>query len=265
MKYVFYSLFSLISSMYIHTIYAATCPSIVENGAVIAATDTEYKELLYSNEYIRSFYDRVDNPGLQTTKTQDEINSEVMKWMIECKEQFIKEKKPFEKKVLDAQKEIQEIQIQIAQEPNNKQLLQDIDAQNAIVQENREQIMKIDSWISFLESTVQSSLAQKPLDLNRFRPGNPHGYSLFEDATNPRSDRNIMNRVIRLMLQIIPTIAVFLVIYNGFQYMLSSLGGSNKGGTSGIENALIGMVIAFMSYMIVQFMLSVLFKSISFV
>jgi len=101
------------------------------------------------------------------------------------------------------------------------------------------------------------------INLNKFRHGNEQdGFTVFDDPFEQRSDRNITNRLIRLMLRVLPTLAVLLVVIGAYHFVTSTSADSTKSGAKVIGFAIGGLVLAYMSYIIVQFVLSVLFTNV---
>jgi len=101
------------------------------------------------------------------------------------------------------------------------------------------------------------------INLNKFRHSNENeGFNLFNDPFDSRSDKNITNRLIRLMLRILPTLAILLVAVGGYYFVMSTSADSTKNGAKVIGFAIGGLVLAYTSYIIVQFVLSILFTNV---
>ena len=88
--------------------------------------------------------------------------------------------------------------------------------------------------------------------------GNEH---LLEISSEKHSNRNILNRLITLLITTIGTFAVLMLVVAAFM-MIGSEGDQNRlqKGKNILLYTIIGLVVAFTSYMLVQFVLSILFN-----
>ena len=95
-------------------------------------------------------------------------------------------------------------------------------------------------------------------NLNVGYMGNEH---LLEISSDKNSDRNILNRLITVLITTIGTFAVLMLVIAAFM-MIGSEGDQNRlqKGKNIFLYTIIGLVVAFTSYMLVQFVLSILFN-----
>ncbi len=97
-------------------------------------------------------------------------------------------------------------------------------------------------------------------NIGTLQVGSEAGLTLIDDS---KKDKNIMKRIIDLMVGVLATIGVLLLVISGIM-MIVSHGDENllqKGKTMFIYTVL-GLVIGFFSYIVVQFIISFIFKVI---
>jgi hypothetical protein len=96
-------------------------------------------------------------------------------------------------------------------------------------------------------------------NVGRLSIGNEKDYSITTDLD---SDTNLLNRIIRFLLGIIGTFAIVVIVIGAF-FMIISNGDENLKvqGKTIVAYAVGGVVLAFLSYIIVQFVLGILFAT----
>ncbi|MCB9809369.1 TrbC/VirB2 family protein [Candidatus Peribacteria bacterium] len=83
-------------------------------------------------------------------------------------------------------------------------------------------------------------------------------FRLFKEIDDVQDKENILNRLLNFMLRVIPTLGVLLLVIGGYAYIF----GDKEKGKSIIMYTVVGLVIAFLSYVIVQYILSFLFRNV---
>ncbi len=109
------------------------------------------------------------------------------------------------------------------------------------------------SRINFIGSTTSS------FALSNINVGKESSLDIIENA---EGETNILNRVLKLLTQVIGTFAVLMLIIGAF-YMITSQGDESQlqKGKNIFFYTVIGLLIAFMSFIAVQFVISVIFTS----
>ncbi len=112
------------------------------------------------------------------------------------------------------------------------------------------------SRINFIGSTTSF------FKLSKINVGNEANLNIFDITDKEEKDRNILNRILKLMTQVIGTFAVLMLIIGAY-YMITSQGDESQlqKGKNIFFYTVIGLLIAFMSFITVQFVLSIIFTS----
>ncbi|MCB9809368.1 TrbC/VirB2 family protein [Candidatus Peribacteria bacterium] len=84
-------------------------------------------------------------------------------------------------------------------------------------------------------------------------------FRLFKEADDIQDKTNLNNRLLIFLLRVIPTVGVLLLVIGGYAYIF----GDKEKGKSIILYTVVGLLLAYLSYAIVQYILSFLFRNVS--
>lgn len=178
-----------------------------------------------------------------TTKAASEEERKKLNTQIETKKQALKDTETVnglsQENLLARQQKIQ----------------QAVNAANNALRTNHQQ-QEAKKLVKDLGKTVDSSSS---FDVDDFLSvGNEKDLNLNPNDT---SDKNLLNRILKYIIQLVGTFGVVMMIVAGF-FMVTSEGDENRlqKGKNIFLYTIIGIIVAFTSYALIQLVLSVLFK-----